>query len=107
MTTAVSNDNTFTAFGTGDGMLIRVDSNCAILDRTPAHKGAVNSVALNENSNLMVSGGDDGIVFIMPGQIQLTGHTDAVQSIAINPQGTIIASASADGTIILWGIPSK
>jgi len=110
LTTAVSDDSTFVVFGTADGLLIRIDPNsrsCAIIDRVQAHKGAVNSVALNENSNMMVSGGEDGVVFITPDGISLTGHTGSVESVAINPAGTLIASASADGTIILWGIPSE
>lgn len=107
LTTAVSNDNASIMIGTGDGLLLRTDPNCTIIDRTQAHRGAVNSVALSANGSMMVSGGSDGVVFITPDEISLTGHTDSVESVAINPAGTLIASASADGTIILWGIPNN
>jgi WD40 repeat protein len=107
LTTAVSNDNASIMLGTEDGLLIRIDPNCTIMDRTPAHNGAVNSVAFSSRGSMMVSGGSDGVVFVMPGAISLRGHTDSVESVAINPAGTLIASASADGTIILWGVPSE
>ena len=108
LSAAFANGGKFVVFGNEAGMINQIDPfSCQLMAATQAHKGAVNSVALNADGNIMVSGGEDGIVFVMPSGVSLAGHTGAVKSVAINPAGTLIASASADGTIILWGIPRE
>jgi WD40 repeat protein/transcriptional regulator with XRE-family HTH domain len=70
-----------------------------------AHTGAVAGVATH--GNILVSGGEDGIVRIWDlAQRRLVhqrrGHTGWVYAVAISPDGQIIASAGDDATIRLW-----
>jgi WD40 repeat protein len=70
-----------------------------------AHVGAVAGIAAH--GNLLVSGGEDGVVRIWDlAQRRLAhqrrGHTGWIYAVAISPDGQVLASAGDDATIRLW-----
>jgi WD40 repeat protein len=71
------------------------------------HQDKVTSVAISPDSQMIVSGSQDGTVRLWDTQgnpigQSLQGHQDAVTSVAISPDGQVIASGSQDRTVRLW-----
>ncbi|HAG83780.1 MAG TPA: NTPase (NACHT family), partial [Cyanobacteria bacterium UBA12227] len=67
------------------------------------------SVAFSPDSNLLATGGTDGMVRLWEAAsgreiLSCKGHTDWVRSVAFSPDGKTLASGSADQTIKLWDI---
>lgn len=80
--------------------------------------GSVWSIAIDPNSQTLISGGADGTIQVRsldefchnargcpPTQL-LSGHNGPVWSVAVSPDGRTIASASEDKTIKLWHLRS-
>lgn len=84
----------------------------------PAHSDAITSLAFNPLGNLLVSGGEDGIVFVWnvpkldSSQVEITplytfnGHDGPVYSVAFNPRGSLLASTGADGKVLIRNLSS-
>jgi len=73
------------------------------------HQGAVNSVALSQDGQLIVSGSSDKTVRLWdyqgnPTAPPFTGHDREIHSVAISSNTQVIASGGADGTIRLWDL---
>jgi WD40 repeat protein/energy-coupling factor transporter ATP-binding protein EcfA2 len=84
----------------------------------PAHSDAITSIAFNPLGNLLVSGGEDGIVFVWnvpsldSSQSEFTplytfnGHDGPVYSVAFNTRGSLMASTGADGKVLVRNLSS-
>jgi WD40 repeat protein/energy-coupling factor transporter ATP-binding protein EcfA2 len=82
----------------------------------PAHSDAITSIAFSPNGRLLVSGGEDGIVFVwnVPSLestqaeykplYTFVGHDGPVYSVAFNPRGSLLASTGADGKVLVRSI---
>ncbi|MEH2208671.1 MAG: caspase family protein [Nostoc sp.] len=73
------------------------------------HEGIVNSVAISADGQTIVSGGEDGMVWLwnrqgLPLAELLRGHEGIVNSVAISADGQTIVSGSSDGTMRLWNL---
>ena len=80
-----------------------------------AHSGGVNALTMSQNRNILVTGGEDGIVKLwnfaaglnsgeFPLLHTLKGHDNAVLSVAITPDSQKVASGSWDSTIKIWDV---
>lgn len=73
------------------------------------HRTAVTSVALSPDARRIVSGSDDGAIFVWDVArgarlLELVGHTRAVIGLAISPDGQRLVSTSHDGTTRMWSL---
>ena len=71
------------------------------------HTGAVNTIAISQNSQTLVSGSDDQTIkiwdlFKLQELRTLQGHKNWVYSVAISPDGKTLVSGSKDHTIKVW-----
>ena len=85
----------------------------------PAHTDAITSIAFNPNGKLLVSGGEDGVVFVwnvpsLEGTLKeygplytFAGHNGPVYSVAFNPRGSLLASTGADGKVLVRSLSSS
>jgi WD40 repeat protein len=75
------------------------------------HTHYVNSVAFSPDSELLASGGDDGIIHIWDRTdgrcAHLEGHAGGVNDLCFSPDGKLLASASDDATIRLWKLQDQ
>ncbi|MEM6612814.1 MAG: CHAT domain-containing protein, partial [Cyanobacteria bacterium P01_C01_bin.72] len=76
------------------------------------HKYDVNSVAISNDGNYIVSGSDDGKVKLwdVKGQTLIhtfAGHKYDVNSVAISSDGNYIVSGGADYTVKLWDVKEQ
>ena len=73
-----------------------------------AHDGAVNSIAVLEESGNLASAGDDKMIKIWSNNILLTtleGHSSSVQCLCVFDSQTIISGSSGqDGEVKIWSI---
>src|SRR5262249_39049051 len=77
--------------------------------RAPGHDGAIVAIAFVPGSNLLATGGLDGIARLWNSQSgkevrALKGHDAQITAIAISPDGSRLATASADKTVKLWDV---
>ncbi len=73
---------------------------------------AVNSIAVSQTGDRLVSGGGDGFVKVWDvtsGELlmALTGHSENVNSVQITPDSKYAISGSDDKTIKIWNLASK
>ncbi|MGL5810671.1 MAG: WD40 repeat domain-containing protein [Nocardioides sp.] len=73
----------------------------------PGHVGT--AVAIESRGDLLVSGGEDGLVRLWDLKSRtltrtLSGHTGWVHSVAISPDSSLVASAGEDNVIRLWAV---
>jgi eukaryotic-like serine/threonine-protein kinase len=71
------------------------------------HWGAVRSVALSANGQLVASGGDDKVIRLwdsatMRERAVLAGHSGTVSWLAFSPDNQTLASAGQDGMLRVW-----
>src|SRR6478672_6463667 len=72
-----------------------------------AREGAVAHIALSPNAEIIVSGGDDGIIQLwqlatgQPLSI-LTGNLSCICSLAVSPNSQILAAGNINGAITFW-----
>ena len=86
---------------------------------TLRYESWVNSVTFSPDGNTIVTGSNDGTVFLRESvtggrRRTLTGHTDSVWSVAFSPDGTTLATGSSEiarrgktGTVRLWMLPQE
>lgn len=70
---------------------------------------AITALAISPDGNLLVAGGDDGVIrFWDPQAGQLlqswTGHEGSIETLAISPDGTFLVSGGADKTVRVWDL---
>ncbi len=93
--------------------LIRVMNKVIVFIPFRIHESVVNSVALSQDGQTIVSGGKDSMVRLwnrqgLPLAEPFRGHEGAVSSVAISGDGQTIVSGGEDGTVRLWnrqGLP--
>ncbi|HCF26117.1 MAG TPA: serine/threonine protein kinase [Cyanobacteria bacterium UBA11049] len=71
------------------------------------HTGAVNTVAISQDSQTLVSGSDDQTIkiwdlFKLQELRTLQGHKNWVYAVAISPDGKTLVSGSKDNTVKVW-----
>lgn len=71
--------------------------------------GRINSIAISHDSNIIASGGEDGIIRfrdIADGKIidELFGHKEEIREITFCSTGSYLASGSDDDRAILWNL---
>ena len=71
------------------------------------HANPVRSITTSQDSQILVSGGDDKTIKLwnpLTGKLirTLSEHSDVVNSVAISPDGQLLVSGSEDKTIKLW-----
>ena len=78
---------------------------------TDGQRGSVYSVAFSPDSELLASGGDDGIIRIWDRAdglcTRLEGHADTVNSLCFSPDGKLLASAGIDAIIRVWKLEDR
>src|SRR6185437_2267709 len=77
------------------------------LSESRGHSGAVRSVALSADGQVLASGGLDGTIRLWApasGQLQATlgDQRYGIWGVSVSPAGRLVASASFDGTTRLW-----
>ncbi len=76
--------------------------------RWSAHSGWVTAVTMSRDGQTLVSGAEDGSLFLwdLAGhQVgQLVGHTARVTDLAVVPSTGYLISGSTDGTLIFWDL---
>jgi len=93
-----------------DGMPVKpAAARVAELRRFEAHKGAVNDVAISEDSRLAASGGEDGTVRIWEIETGRTvhvlkGHEGAVGSVEFTPDDRHVVSGGSDKRVRIWDL---
>lgn len=109
-TIAFSPDDNFIATG-GDKTVHLWDEKGKEIGEPFIHESFVNSIAFSPSGKTIVSGSQDGKVYlwnINKQRSQKPGypveHENSVTSVAFSPDGQIIASASADYTLRLWDL---
>lgn len=98
------NDNIIT--GCSDGKVRFYNRDLKEIRDFKAHKGAINSIATN--NNFIVTGGEDKKTIIWDSKyniIRVLHHLKRVNSVAINKN--IVASGGEDGKIILYNLINK
>lgn len=73
------------------------------------HKVAVNAVALSPTRPLLVSGGNDGLVFVYDVETgtelkRMEWKVGAIVALAFAPDGLRCAAASATGKVVVWDL---
>lgn len=110
MGAALSPDGARVALAVGDGtMRIRAfqgDAEGSELVRE-GHECVVRAVAWSPDGSQVVSGGQDGRVFLWRADgggepLVFEGHTDRINAVAWSPDGSRVASASQDRSVRLW-----
>ena len=81
----------------------------ALLRTLKGHSGAIWSVAISPNGQLLASGSQDTTLKIWnlhTGELlhNLKGYSGTVYRIAISPDGQTIVSGNSDGTIKIWNL---
>ncbi|MDJ0599284.1 MAG: WD40 repeat domain-containing protein [Crocosphaera sp.] len=77
-----------------------------------SHENAVRTVSFSPDSQILASGGDDGIIKLWDINTQrsiktFVGHQNIVTSVNFSPDGKILVSGSDDNTIKLWDIETE
>ncbi len=76
-----------------------------------AHSGYVSAVAISQDGQMLVSGGEDGIIILWnaDGQqiAELKGHTGSIIGLAMVPATRNLLSSSSDGSMILWDLETR
>ena len=77
-----------------------------------AQQGAVAHIALSPNAEIIVSGGDDGVIQLW--QLEtgepisvLTGNLSCICSLTISPDNQILAAGSINGAITFWQLNTR
>ncbi|MFS8877985.1 protein kinase domain-containing protein [Synechococcus sp. H55.11] len=70
---------------------------------------AITALAISPDGDLLVAGGDDGVIrFWDPQAGQLlqswAGHEGSIETLAISPDGTFLVSGGADKTVRVWDL---
>ncbi|MDA0166050.1 AAA family ATPase [Solirubrobacter ginsenosidimutans] len=76
------------------------------------HGAAVESIAISPDGRTLVSGADDGRIWLWDVASRrhigwLAGHARPVNDVAISPDGRLLASASDDDTVRLWDLAAR
>ena len=78
--------------------------------RWPGHSSWVTAVAISQDGQRLISGAEDGTLFVwsLTGQQvgQLKGHSCGITALSIVPATGELLSGSADSSIILWDLKS-
>jgi WD40 repeat protein len=79
-----------------------------MLHRLIGHSGPVVSLAISNDQQTIVSGGDDGQVLFWDAvtgdlQIRIAGHQDPVTDLIFTTKGEQLISSGLDGDVLLWG----
>jgi WD40 repeat protein/tRNA A-37 threonylcarbamoyl transferase component Bud32 len=78
----------------------------------PGHFGPVDCVAQHPASQLIASGGGEGVILLWDRRQgkylrTLVGHASGVVGLAFHPDGKHLASASNDGMVIFWDVSGR
>jgi WD40 repeat protein len=80
------------------------------LRRWSGHSGWVTVVAFSRDGQTLISGGDDGSLYLWDvngvQKRQLVGHTRSITGLAIVSGTGLLLSGSTDGSLILWELSS-
>ncbi|XP_047320165.1 WD repeat-containing protein 48-like [Impatiens glandulifera] len=73
------------------------------------HKESVYALAMNDNGNLLVSGGTEKVIRVWDPRsgsktMKLRGHTDNIRALLFDPTGRYCLSGSSDSMIRLWDL---
>jgi WD40 repeat protein len=76
----------------------------------PSHSAALSQIAFSPDNQLLLTGGDDGVVVVrtqsdLTVQYTLT-HAGRIAGMVFTPDGTRLATGSRDGTVRLWNVPT-
>jgi hypothetical protein len=87
------------------------DRAVAMVDK-PGHFGRVDCVAQHRASQLIASGGSEGVILLWDRRQgkylrTLVGHASGVVELAFHPDGKHLASASNDGMVIFWDVSGR
>jgi WD40 repeat protein len=83
-----------------------------VVEDKPGHFGTVDCVAQHPASELIASGGSEGVVVLWDRRQgryvrTLIGHASRIVALAFHPDGRRLASASSDGAVIFWDVAGR
>jgi WD40 repeat protein len=83
-----------------------------VVEDKPGHFETVDCVAQHPASELIASGGSEGVVLLWDRRQgayvrALVGHASRIVGLAFHPDGRRLASASSDGTVIFWDVDGR
>lgn len=97
--------------GSDDGYLRICDSSTLqVRMRVVAHTGGVRCIVAIPETNVLITGGNDGVVRVwslthqLSLEAELQGHSYAITSLSLDPPGTRLISSSMDGTVKAWDV---
>ena len=104
---AASRDGLLLAVAYDDGLLLQDARTGAVVGQLEGHGRRVRSVAFSADGRRLVSGGNEGTLFVWDVRTRKPiwsrrGHEGPAREVTFSPDGTVVASSGADQTVRVW-----
>jgi len=104
---AASRDGLLLAVAYEDGLLLHDAKTGEVVGQLEGHGRRVRSVAFSPDGRRLVSGGNEGTLFVWDVHRRKPiwshrGHEGPAREVTFSPDGTVVASSGADQTVRVW-----